>query len=34
MKWMLVLIGLVLTCVGTQAQTQPFPQKPVKIIVP
>jgi len=34
MKWMLVLIGLVFSCVGAQAQTQPFPQKPVKIIVP
>jgi len=34
MKWMLVLIALVFTCVGAQAQTQPFPQKPVKIIVP
>ncbi|MBI5278348.1 MAG: tripartite tricarboxylate transporter substrate binding protein [Burkholderiales bacterium] len=34
MKWMLVLIGLVFSCVGAHAQTQPFPQKPVKIIVP
>jgi tripartite-type tricarboxylate transporter receptor subunit TctC len=34
MKWMLVLIGLVFSCFGAIAQTQPFPQKPVKIIVP
>jgi tripartite-type tricarboxylate transporter receptor subunit TctC len=34
MKWMLVLIGLVFSCFGVNAQTQPFPQKPVKIIVP
>jgi len=34
MKWMLVLMGLVFSCVGAHAQTHPFPQKPVKIIVP
>ncbi len=34
MKWVLVLIGLVFSCLGAHAQAQPFPQKPVKIIVP
>ena len=34
MKWMLVLIGLVFSCSGAAAQPQPFPQKPVKIVVP
>jgi len=34
MKWMLVLIGLMFSLSGANAQTQPFPQKPVKIIVP
>jgi tripartite-type tricarboxylate transporter receptor subunit TctC len=34
MKWMLVLIGLVFSWSGANAQAQPFPQRPVKIIVP
>jgi tripartite-type tricarboxylate transporter receptor subunit TctC len=34
MKWMLVLIGLVFSCSAADAQTQPFPQRLVKIVVP
>ncbi|MET0209575.1 MAG: tripartite tricarboxylate transporter substrate binding protein [Burkholderiaceae bacterium] len=34
MKWLTVLLGSLFWCLGAQAQVQPFPNRPVKIIVP
>jgi len=34
MRWLLLLLGAALSCLGAQVQAQAFPQKPVKFIVP